>query len=128
MECEQKRRSSCGGLCLNDAISPSPRPDLEKRKNPVCHFVTPLDGSVEVDEHRRPEVRGMWWALTREEVTHKGGTGTEGSGSCRGRMQDRVLGLCCPGSCFDPEKRWRCRGQVASDTPQRLPPSQAGLT
>lgn len=30
--------------------------DLEKRKNPVCHFVTPLDGSVEVDEHRRPEV------------------------------------------------------------------------
>lgn len=33
-------------------------PDLEKRKNPVCHFVTPLDGSVEVDEHRRPEVLG----------------------------------------------------------------------
>lgn len=31
-------------------------PDLEKRKNPVCHFVTPLDGSVDVDEHRRPEV------------------------------------------------------------------------
>lgn len=30
--------------------------DLEKRKNPVCHFVTPLDGSVDVDEHRRPEV------------------------------------------------------------------------
>ncbi|KAB0400264.1 hypothetical protein E2I00_018274, partial [Balaenoptera physalus] len=42
--------------------------DLEKRKNPVCHFVTPLDGSVEVDEHRRPEVLGMWWALTREEA------------------------------------------------------------
>lgn len=34
----------------------SPNPDLEKRKNPVCHFVTPLDGSVDVDEHRRPEV------------------------------------------------------------------------
>lgn len=32
--------------------------DLEKRKNPVCHFVTPLDGSVDVDEHRRPEVCG----------------------------------------------------------------------
>lgn len=35
-----------------------PPPDLEKRSNPVCHFVTPLDGSVEVDEHRRPEVSG----------------------------------------------------------------------
>lgn len=34
----------------------SPNPDLEKRKNPVCHFVTPLDGSADVDEHRRPEV------------------------------------------------------------------------
>lgn len=29
---------------------------MEKRKNPVCHFVTPLDGSADVDEHRRPEV------------------------------------------------------------------------
>ncbi|XP_023502981.1 MLX-interacting protein isoform X2 [Equus caballus] len=37
---------------------------LEKRKNPVCHFVTPLDGSVEVDEHRRPEAittEGKYW-------------------------------------------------------------------
>ncbi|XP_054851856.1 MLX-interacting protein [Eublepharis macularius] len=37
---------------------------LEKRKNPVCHFVTPLDGSVEVDEHRRPEAiatDGKYW-------------------------------------------------------------------
>ncbi|XP_066466094.1 MLX-interacting protein [Tiliqua scincoides] len=37
---------------------------LEKRKNPVCHFVTPLDGSVEVDEHRRPEAiatDGQYW-------------------------------------------------------------------
>lgn len=34
--------------------------DLEKRKNPVCHFVTPLDGSVDVDEHRRPEVCKTW--------------------------------------------------------------------
>lgn len=24
--------------------------DLEKRKNPVCNFVTPLDGSVDVPE------------------------------------------------------------------------------
>ncbi|XP_025054920.1 MLX-interacting protein isoform X2 [Alligator sinensis] len=37
---------------------------LEKRKNPVCHFVTPLDGSVEVEEHRRPEAiatEGKYW-------------------------------------------------------------------
>ncbi|XP_021778749.1 MLX-interacting protein isoform X1 [Papio anubis] len=37
---------------------------LEKRKNPVCHFVTPLDGSVDVDEHRRPEAittEGKYW-------------------------------------------------------------------
>ncbi|XP_069727319.1 MLX-interacting protein isoform X2 [Phaenicophaeus curvirostris] len=37
---------------------------LEKRKNPVCHFVTPLDGSVDVDEHRRPEAiatEGRYW-------------------------------------------------------------------
>ncbi|XP_015273132.1 PREDICTED: MLX-interacting protein [Gekko japonicus] len=37
---------------------------LEKRKNPVCHFVTPLDGSMEVDEHRRPEAiatEGKYW-------------------------------------------------------------------
>ncbi|XP_010602854.3 MLX-interacting protein, partial [Fukomys damarensis] len=37
---------------------------LEKRQNPVCHFVTPLDGSVEVDEHRRPEAittEGKYW-------------------------------------------------------------------
>ena len=58
---------------LSECLTP-PRPDLEKRKNPVCHFVTPLDGSVEVDEHRRPEVLGRWWALTREKaVTHEGG-------------------------------------------------------
>ncbi|KAM9621757.1 MLX-interacting protein isoform 3-T3 [Trichechus inunguis] len=37
---------------------------LEKRKNPVCHFVTPLDGSMDVDEHRRPEAittEGKYW-------------------------------------------------------------------
>ncbi|KAF2987582.1 hypothetical protein EK904_013255 [Melospiza melodia maxima] len=38
---------------------------LEKRKNPVCHFVTPLDGSVDVDEHRRPEVCGKAWEQPR---------------------------------------------------------------
>nr|XP_048677293.1 MLX-interacting protein isoform X5 [Caretta caretta] len=37
---------------------------LEKRKNPVCHFVTPLDGSIDVEEHRRPEAiatEGKYW-------------------------------------------------------------------
>lgn len=29
--------------------------DVEKRKNPVCGFVTPLDG-LEADAHRKPEV------------------------------------------------------------------------
>lgn len=50
-----------------DDVLPSLAPDLEKRQNPVCHFVTPLDGSVEVDEHRRPEVLGC-----RPRVARKG--------------------------------------------------------
>ncbi|NXU91501.1 MLXIP protein, partial [Xiphorhynchus elegans] len=44
---------------------------LEKRKNPVCHFVTPLDGSVDVDEHRRPEAiatEGKYWKRRIEMV------------------------------------------------------------
>lgn len=28
---------------------------VEKRENPVCHFVTPLDGSIELDVHRPAE-------------------------------------------------------------------------
>ncbi|MGH0165094.1 UNVERIFIED_CONTAM: hypothetical protein FKN15_058645 [Acipenser sinensis] len=28
---------------------------VERRDNPVCHFVTPLDGSVDMEDHRRPE-------------------------------------------------------------------------
>lgn len=32
--------------------------DVEKRKNPVCGFVTPLEGS-EADAHRKPEVSGL---------------------------------------------------------------------
>ena len=30
---------------------------MEKRDNPVCHFVTPLDGSMDLDIHRPPEVK-----------------------------------------------------------------------
>nr|XP_015221520.1 PREDICTED: MLX-interacting protein [Lepisosteus oculatus] len=28
---------------------------VEKRDNPVCRFVTPLDGSIDSEDHRRPE-------------------------------------------------------------------------
>lgn len=31
-------------------------PDVEKRDNPVCHFVTPLDGKVDSDIQRPAEV------------------------------------------------------------------------
>lgn len=31
-------------------------PDVEKRDNPVCHFVTPLDGSMDLDINRPAEV------------------------------------------------------------------------
>ncbi|XP_051887712.1 MLX-interacting protein isoform X2 [Pristis pectinata] len=36
---------------------------VEKRENPVCHFVTPLDGTIEFDEPRRPEAatEGKFW-------------------------------------------------------------------
>lgn len=30
--------------------------DVEKRENPVCHFATPLDGSMDSDVHRPTEV------------------------------------------------------------------------
>ncbi|KAG7491005.1 MLX-interacting protein isoform X1 [Solea senegalensis] len=37
---------------------------VEKRKNPVCHFVTPLDGSTDLDVHRPAEglvSEGKYW-------------------------------------------------------------------
>ncbi|XP_072289905.1 MLX-interacting protein isoform X2 [Eucyclogobius newberryi] len=37
---------------------------VEKRQNPVCHFVTPLDGNIELDIHRPAEVianEGKCW-------------------------------------------------------------------
>ncbi|XP_069789368.1 MLX-interacting protein isoform X5 [Narcine bancroftii] len=36
---------------------------VEKRDNPVCHFVTPLDGTIEFDEPRRLEAatEGKFW-------------------------------------------------------------------
>lgn len=43
---------NCGwqwGVCLP--------PDKEKRDNPVCHFVTPLDGSMDLDINRPAEVK-----------------------------------------------------------------------
>ncbi|XP_075690351.1 MLX-interacting protein [Rhinoderma darwinii] len=47
---------------------------LEKRQNPVCHFVTPLDASVDFDEHRRPEAiatEGKYWKRRIEIVVRE---------------------------------------------------------
>ncbi len=30
---------------------------MERRENPVCHFVTPLDGNIDMDVHRPAEVK-----------------------------------------------------------------------
>lgn len=91
-----------GSWCNNNISSLFP--DLEKRKNPVCHFVTPLDGSVDVDEHRRPEVLGKpsEWA---------------GKGNCpcsqdrlaeswvlRGRLWGRSRVPCCDSSQYELKK------------------------
>lgn len=37
---------------------------VEKRENPVCHFVTPLDGSIDMEDHRPAEAiatEGKYW-------------------------------------------------------------------
>ncbi|KAM9546751.1 MLX-interacting protein-like isoform 1-T1 [Salvelinus alpinus] len=37
---------------------------VEKRENPVCHFVTPLDGTVDMEDHRSAEAiatEGKYW-------------------------------------------------------------------
>ncbi|XP_024256990.1 MLX-interacting protein isoform X1 [Oncorhynchus tshawytscha] len=37
---------------------------VEKRENPVCHFVTPLDGTVDMEDHRPAEAiatEGKYW-------------------------------------------------------------------
>ncbi|KAM9329339.1 MLX-interacting protein [Gastrophryne carolinensis] len=45
---------------------------IEKRKNPVCHFVTPLDASVYFDEPRRPEAtEGKYWKRRIEIVVRE---------------------------------------------------------
>ncbi|KAG8597659.1 hypothetical protein GDO81_002351 [Engystomops pustulosus] len=47
---------------------------IEKRQNPVCHFVTPLDASVDFDEHRRPEAiatEGKYWKRRIEIVVRE---------------------------------------------------------
>lgn len=42
-------------MLSNDLLCCVNNSDVEKRKNPVCGFVTPLEGS-EADAHRKPEV------------------------------------------------------------------------
>nr|DBA23247.1 TPA: hypothetical protein GDO54_014178 [Pyxicephalus adspersus] len=47
---------------------------IEKRLNPVCHFVTPLDASIDFDEHRRPEAiatEGRYWKRRIEIVVRE---------------------------------------------------------
>ncbi|XP_075034122.1 MLX-interacting protein [Mixophyes fleayi] len=47
---------------------------IEKRQNPVCHFVTPLDASIDFDEHRRPEAiatEGKYWKRRIEIVVRE---------------------------------------------------------
>lgn len=51
----------CMGTLPSTGMEPWVKPsvfscaDVERRKNPVCGFITPLEGS-EADEHRKPEV------------------------------------------------------------------------
>ncbi|KAM4710422.1 MLX-interacting protein isoform 2-T2 [Discoglossus pictus] len=47
---------------------------IEKRQNPVCHFVTPLDSTIDFDEHRRPEAiatEGKYWKRRIEIVVRE---------------------------------------------------------
>ncbi|XP_068100917.1 MLX-interacting protein [Hyperolius riggenbachi] len=47
---------------------------IEKRQNPVCHFVTPLDASIYFDEPRRPEAittEGKYWKRRIEIVVRE---------------------------------------------------------
>ncbi|KAM4053995.1 MLX-interacting protein isoform 2-T2 [Anomaloglossus baeobatrachus] len=47
---------------------------IQKRQNPVCHFVTPLDASIDFDEHRRPEAiatEGKYWKRRIEIVVRE---------------------------------------------------------
>lgn len=54
-----------------------PCADVERRKNPVCGFITPLEGS-EADEHRKPEVG-------HGHLQETGLRSTGGAGDTRGR-------------------------------------------
>uniref|UniRef100_A0A8C5LNK8 MLX interacting protein n=2 Tax=Leptobrachium leishanense TaxID=445787 RepID=A0A8C5LNK8_9ANUR len=48
--------------------------DIQKRQNPVCHFVTPLEASVDFDEPRRPEAiatEGKYWKRRIEIVVRE---------------------------------------------------------
>lgn len=56
--------------------------DLEKRANPVCHFVTPLDGTMDSGVHRPAEVRGDGWRWASTEP---------GALDVKGRRCDRKL-------------------------------------
>uniref|UniRef100_A0A3Q3JDL3 BHLH domain-containing protein n=1 Tax=Monopterus albus TaxID=43700 RepID=A0A3Q3JDL3_MONAL len=79
---------------------------VEKRENPVCHFVTPLDGNMDLDVHRPAEAiatEGKCWKRRIEIVIreyHK----------WRTYFKKRVL-LYCSG----PEEQFSLFGEVSPD-------------
>ncbi|KAG9329582.1 hypothetical protein JZ751_003579 [Albula glossodonta] len=44
--------------------NPLHRLHVEKRENPVCHFVTPLDGTISSEDHRPAEVTCLTLSCT----------------------------------------------------------------
>uniref|UniRef100_U3IHQ7 MLX interacting protein like n=1 Tax=Anas platyrhynchos platyrhynchos TaxID=8840 RepID=U3IHQ7_ANAPP len=57
-------------LCRDKILLGNAMWDVEQRKNPMCGFITPLEGS-EADEHRKPEavvLEGNYWKRRIEVV------------------------------------------------------------
>ena len=67
----------------------------------MCHFVTPLDGSVDVDEHRRPEVLGSdqgWLRVeTYQHLTRSGSPRAGPAGEAAEGSAGPALRHPCPG-------------------------------
>ncbi|XP_049326697.1 MLX-interacting protein isoform X5 [Astyanax mexicanus] len=95
--------------------------DVEKRENPVCHFVTPLDGTMDSGVHRPTEAiatEGKYWKRRIEIVLreyHKWRT------YFKKRLQkhkdDDLSSLLKVGA----EEQFSLFGEVRPDTPFRMP-------
>lgn len=48
---------NCVFSAVSDFFSSFLPSDVERRENPVCHFVTPLDGNMDSEVHRSSEVK-----------------------------------------------------------------------